>query len=148
PRPGDLQFSMYQIADLMDDVFTSSDERFPCTDCGTVQIQVDRNPDPAVDDWGYWDNLVPFENVYDHVPSAWSYYGDSYCQYTPTDTGPAAPAPNGFHETLCFAHGAWSSCGTVRGTTPASVAACLGPGIVDPSGSGVWVQTKFDLSSF
>lgn len=149
PRPGDLQFSMYQIADLMDDVFSSNlFDRFPCADCGTVQIQVDRNPDPAVDDWGFWDDLVPFENVYDHVPAAWSYYGDSYCVYTPTDTGTAAPAPNGSHETLCYSHGAFSSCGTVRGSAPASVASCAGPGIVDPSGSGVWVQTKFDLASY
>jgi len=148
PRPGDLQFSMFHIADLMDDVSGGSSGRKPCADCGGVQIQVDRSPDPAVDDWGFWDNLVPFENVYDHVPSAYSYYGATYCQYTPTDTGIAPPAPNGYHESLCFPHGAWSSCGTVRGIVPGSTAACAGPGVVDPAGSGVWVQTKFDLASF
>lgn len=147
PRPGDLRASMFQIADLMDAAGVNATDPLPCTDCGGVQVQVDRAAAPGVDDWGPWENLVPFENVYDHMPSAWSYFGATYCQYTPTDTGTASPAPNGFHETLCFPHGAWSSCGSVRGTTPGSVTGCEGPGVVDPSGTGVWVETKFDLSA-
>ena len=149
PRPGDLTLSMLHIADLMDEIdggFPPSSPR-PCVDCGDVQIQIDRSADPAVDDWGFWEKLVPFQNVYDHVPAAWSYYGD-YCVHTPTDAGATSPAPYGFHETLCFPQGAWSSCGAVRGTTLSGERECEGPGILDPSGSGLWVETRFDLSSF
>src|SRR5262249_8346189 len=47
-----------------------------------------------------------------------------------------------------FPQGAWSHCGTVRGTTSASVGNCAGPGIVDPSGKGVWMETRFNLAGF
>ena len=148
PRPGDLTFSMMQIADLMDDVSDGSHAHSPCVDCGDVQVQVDRSADPAIDDWGPWDKLAPFQNVYDHVPAAWSHFGDGYCVTTPSDTGAAPPAPNGSHQTLCYPQGAWSSCGSVRGTTLVPASSCEGPGVVDPSGSGVWVETRFDLSPF
>lgn len=151
PRPGDLIFSMLHIADLMDEVSVGNPPSLPhpCVDCGDVQIQIDRAADPAVDDWGIWEKLAPFQNIYDHVPAAWSYYGaGDYCVQTPTDAGRTAPSPYGFHETLCFPQGAWSSCGAVRGTTLAGGRECDGPGIADPSGSGLWVQTRFDLSSF
>jgi len=149
PRPGDLTLSMFHIADLMDDVGTIGIERLPCVDCGDVQIQIDRLPDPAIDDWGPWEKLVPFQNVYDHVPAAFSAYaGGNYCVSTPTDAGSAPPAPYGFHETLCFPQGAWSSCGSVRGTAIDAGSRCDGPGLLDPSGSGVWVESRFDLSPF
>ncbi|HET8947550.1 MAG TPA: hypothetical protein VFQ07_11265 [Candidatus Polarisedimenticolia bacterium] len=151
PRPGDLQLSMFHVADLMDNNGVGPGNRGMCSDCGDVQIQVDANPDPAVDSWGFWDKLVPFQNVYDHKPNAFSTFGgyaSYYCIFTPTDTGTAPPAPRGVHETLCYALGAWSHCGSARGTTTASVGDCAGPGTVDPSGAGVWVETRFDLASF
>jgi hypothetical protein len=49
---------------------------------------------------------------------------------------------------MCFPQGAWSHCGSVRGTTAATVFDCAGPGVVDPSGLGVWVQSKFNLAGF
>src|SRR5262249_57118147 len=58
PRPGDLQLSMYHIADLMDNNGVGPSNANQCSDCGDVQIQVDLNPDPAVDGWGTWDKLV------------------------------------------------------------------------------------------
>jgi len=146
PRPGDLQLAMFQIADLMDIEHVDPRAAGICLDCADVQVQVDRDPSPAVDAWGAWDKLAPFQNIYDHVPAASSIYGPEYCILTPTDTGPAPPAPRGFHETMCFAQGAWSRCGSVRGTAPDSVSNCEGPGLVDPSGVGVWSETRFDLA--
>jgi hypothetical protein len=148
PRPGDLQLAMFQIADLMDDNGVGPNNAGMCSDCGDVQIQVDQDPNPAVDNWGFWDKLVPYQNVYDHKPLAFSVFGGYYCLFTPTDTGNAAPAPRGVHETTCYPLGAWSHCGNPRGTTSANTFQCAGPGVVDPSGTGVWVETRFDLASF
>jgi len=67
---------------------------------------------------------------------------------TPTDTGTAPPAPRGVHETICYPQGAWSHCGHPNATTPAVTADCPSPGVVDPSGKGVWVQTAFNLKPF
>src|SRR5882672_6127452 len=130
PDPGDLQLSFYHIADMV----TISDlNRFgrraashgPPTgaarsieddeafDYGDVQIQVDTNPTPGTDAWGFWDKLVPYENVYDHTPQVWSRFGASltYCNLTPSDTGSAPPAPRGVHEIMCWPQGVWASCG-------------------------------------
>ncbi|HUD71135.1 MAG TPA: thrombospondin type 3 repeat-containing protein, partial [Dongiaceae bacterium] len=130
PDPGDLELSFYHIADLI----TISDlNRFgrraashgppagaarpladeEAFDYADVQIQVDTNPSPSVDTWGFWDKLVPFENVYDHVPQIWSRFGTglTYCNLTPNDTGGAAPAPRGIHETMCWPQGVWAACG-------------------------------------
>jgi hypothetical protein len=165
PDPGDLQLSFYHIADMItiNDLnrfgrraashgpptgatrSLADDEAF---DYGDVQIQIDTNPDPAVDTWGFWDKLVPYENVYDHIPQVWSRFGTAitYCNLTPTDTGTAAPAPRGVHETMCWPQGIWATCGwpydhsTTRG--------CPGPGVAGATGNGNWVQTKFDLSSY
>ena len=146
PRQGDLTLSMFQIADLMDNTYVGQGNMGICEDCADVQVQVDRNPAPTVDDWGPWDKLVPFQNVYDHVPAAYSVWGSEYCVLTPTDAGTSPPAPRGFHETMCYLQGAWSRCGSVRGTAPSSVGDCVGTGVVDPSGSGVWSETRFDLA--
>jgi len=151
PRPGDLQLAMFQIADLMDNNGVGPGNPGMCSDCGDVQIQVDQDPNPAVDNWGLWDKLVPFQNVYDHKPNAVSAFGgfaSYYCIFTPTDTGTAPPAPRGVHETTCYPLGAWSHCGSPRGTTSTDTFECPGPGVVDQSGVGVWVQTRFDLASY
>ena len=147
-RPGDLQLSMYQIADLMDNNGVGPNNEFQCSDCGDVQIQVDQNANPAIDNWGLWDKLVPYQNVYDHRPLSASTFGAYYCLFTPTDTGTAPPAPRGVHETICTPLGAWSHCGNPRGTTTASGADCDGPGVVDPTGVGTWVETRFNLAGY
>ncbi|HEV8200556.1 MAG TPA: hypothetical protein VGS03_11085 [Candidatus Polarisedimenticolia bacterium] len=149
PRgPGDLQLGMFQIVDLMDDNGVGPGNHGMCSDCGDVQIQVDQDSNPAVDNWGFWDKLVPFQNVYDHKPLAFSVFGGYYCLFTPTDTGNAAPAPRGVHETICYPQGAWSHCGSPQGTTSADTAQCPGPGEFGTTGAGVWVETRFDLTSF
>lgn len=165
PAPGDLELSFYHIASMVsiDELnrfgrratsrasptgailSLASDEAF---DFGDVQIQVDTNPDPAIDEWGFWDKLVPFENVYDHVPQIWSRFGTglTYCVLTPTDTGGGAPAPRGVRETMCWPMGVWSTCGWQLDQT--TTRGCAGPGQPGNTGSGNWVQTKFDLSGF
>jgi hypothetical protein len=150
PRVGDLELSMFHIARLMDNngVGGSPTVVNKCADCGDVQLQVDLNPDAAIDEWGVWDKLAPFQNVYDHKAMTWSVFSPYYCLFTPADTGSAPPAPRGVHETICAPLGAWSSCGTVRGTSSASTLQCPGPGFVDPTGIGVWVETKFNLAGF
>ncbi|MBI1951026.1 MAG: thrombospondin type 3 repeat-containing protein, partial [Acidobacteria bacterium] len=150
PRVGDLELSMYHIADTMAaGTGVSGPLGTLCLDCGDVQVQVDLDAEPASDVWGTWDKLVPFQNVYDYKMGAYTQYSAGYyCRFTPIDTGSAPPAPRGVHETMCFPSGAWASCGSVRGTTPASTFKCPGPGVVDPSGIGVWVQTKFNLAGF
>jgi hypothetical protein len=147
PRPGDLQLSMFHIVDFMDNNGVGPGNANQCSDCGDVQIQVDRNPNPAVDDWGFWDKLVPFQNVYDHKPLAFSTFGGYYCLFTPTDTATTVGLPS-VRETMCFPLGAWSHCGSVRGTTSTTVADCAGPGVLDPTGTGVWVETRFNLANF
>ena len=148
PRSGDLDLSFFQIARLMDNNGVGPNNDHQCLDCGDVQIQMDLNPDPNVDEWGFWDKLAPYQNVYDHKPTAWSVFGSYYCLFTPTDTGTAPPNPRGVHETLCYPLGAWSHCGSNVGTTASQVTDCAGPGTVDPSGTGVWVQTRFHLDGY
>lgn len=153
PRPGDLELSFKQIVRLMDNNGVTVGER-QCADCAQVQIQVDRDPDPAVDAWGFWDTLAPFQNVYDKKPVAWSTNSTYYCEFTPTDTGAEPPNPRGVHETMCFpGHevfpgNAWASCGHPYGNDPTATGDCAGPGLVDPSGSGVWVESRFDLVGY
>src|SRR5262249_11326939 len=111
----DLQLSFWHIVDLVDGNSVSGGVQL-CDDCGLLHAQVDRDPDPAVDDWGPWDTLVPFQNIYRDTVRAWSTFGAQYCALTPTDTGTAPPAPRGVHETFCFNSKAWGHCGSARGT--------------------------------
>ncbi|HYV85163.1 MAG TPA: hypothetical protein VFB49_04555 [Patescibacteria group bacterium] len=149
PRPGDLQLSFFQIASLMDDHWVSTGRNGrQCSDCGQVQIQIDTDPAPDHDLWGFWDVLVPYQNTYDHTALSFSSGSDYYCNFTPTDTGAAPPNPNGFHETFCHPQQSFASCGSVNGTTPGTTYDCVGPGVVDPTGTGVWVESKFDLTRF
>jgi hypothetical protein len=148
PRPGDMELSFWHIARLMDNNGVGPGNNHQCVDCGDVQVQVDQNGDANIDNWGFWDKLVPFENVYDHKPNAFSVFGSYYCEFTPTDTGATSPSPKGVHETICYPLGAWSRCGSTTGTSATTVGNCAGPGEVDPSGVGVWVKTRFNLSGF
>ena len=153
-RPGDLVLSFFEIVRLMDNNFFVGGYIWDqCADCADVQIQVDNDPSPDIDTWGYWDKLLPYQNVYDHRPMAYSALSPYYCQFTPADTGGSPPNPHGYHETLCFPQGAWSSCGSATGiTTTSGLAApinyCPGPGVVDPSGKGLWIETRFSLAPY
>ncbi|MBI1951138.1 MAG: hypothetical protein HYS34_07225, partial [Acidobacteria bacterium] len=103
------------------------------------------------DNFGPWDKLAPFENVYDHIPYVWSWYGArvTYCNLTPTDTGTAPPAPRGVHETMCYPLGVWSHCGNAWGTN--TTYGCPGPGLqgsLAPPSGALWVLSRFNLTNY
>jgi len=150
PISGDLRLSFMHIVDTMD----NSQADIPsgtAIDYVDVQARVDLDPNPAVDSWGFWDKLVPFENVYDHIPYVWSHYGaqTTYCNLTPTDTGSAAPAPRGIHETMCWPLGVWSHCGNAWAQD--TTFGCPGPGLpgaTTPASGSLWVKTRFSLANY
>ena len=146
PQPGDLVLSFFHIASMMDDSSTQFAAGH-ASDFGAVQIQVFDPHAPGGGQWGFWDRLVPFQNVYDHIPYIWSTFGFlTYCDLTPRDTGPGGYAPRGVRETLCYPNGVWSACGGVRdfhGTRD-----CAGPGRPSSAGSGLWVQSSVSLDAY
>ena len=148
PGGGDLELSFFHIARLMDNNGVGPGNERQCVDCGDVQIRTDGDAAPTVDNWGFWNKLVPFENIYDHKPNAFSVFGSYYCEFTPTDAGPDAAAAYGVKETICYPLGAWSRCGSTTATTAAQTGDCAGPGEVDPSGVGVWVKSRFNLAGY
>ncbi len=149
PGPLDLELSFFHIASMMDNNYVNN-KAGQADDFGDVQIQHDRNPDPAVDDWSVWEKLVPKQNTYDHIGYIWSSFGPSptFCLLTPTDTGTAPFAPRGVHETLCFPLGIWSSCGNPRDQTTSFGCTDGVPGSVAPPAGNLWAQTKFSLAEF
>jgi hypothetical protein len=151
PVAGDLELGFFHIAMMMDNNGLLGLPPGQSVDHGDVQVRVDRDPDPAADDWGFWGKLAPFENVYDHVPYIWSYWGTSitYCNLTPTDTGSDEPAPRGVRETMCMPLGVWSHCGNAWGTT--HTYQCPGPGhrgTREPASGALWVRSRFSLAGF
>jgi hypothetical protein len=146
PDPGGLELSFFHIAVMIDN---NNLNVLPgqAVDYGDVHVGVDQDPDPDAESWGFWDKLVPFENVYDHIPYLWSTFGTSptYCNFTPTDAGPGAPAPNGARELTCYPNGVWSHCGD---HFEPELYDCAGPGHFGTEGSGFWVQTRFNLESY
>jgi Thrombospondin type 3 repeat len=151
---GMMTMSFYQIADFERDSGEGNGgaggghQGGQCFDCGDVQVQVDQDPDPNIDTWGFWTKLVPFENVYDNKFVAWSAFSSYYCIFTPTDAGTAPPNPRGFHETMCFPQGGWANCGAQNGTVTTNVHRCTGPGVMDASGTGTWLNTRFNLTAY
>ena len=151
---GQLTMSFFHIADLERDSGEGNGgvggghQAGQCADCGDVQIQVDQDPDPNVDSWGFWNKLVPFENVYDNKAMAWSAFSSYYCLFTPTDTGTAPPNPRGVHETICFPQGAWANCGAQNGLTTGNTHRCGAPSALDVSGTGTWIRTSFNLAGY
>ncbi|MGH9798543.1 MAG: hypothetical protein ACRD5D_10355, partial [Candidatus Polarisedimenticolia bacterium] len=147
--PGErgLELSFFHVAVMMDNNYLNTPPG-QAVDYGDVHIGVDADPDESVESWGFWDRLAPFENVYDHVPYLWSSFGTSptYCNFTPTDAGPGAPAPNGARELTCYPNGVWSHCGNQLDDT--GVYDCAGPGHAGSTGSGLWVRSRFDLQGY
>ncbi len=142
-----LELSFFHIASMMDD-HSLHLIRGEAVDFGDVQIQVDQNPDPAVDEWGFWEKLVPFQNGYDHVAYVWSTFGSAitYCLLTPTDAGPDPAARSGFRELLCHPAGVWSHCGSPY--LFSFLYDCAGPAAAGSLGNGLWVETKFGLDTY
>jgi hypothetical protein len=144
PGPDDLFASFYHIVDLVDDNAVNFAPG-QAGDYVDVQIQVDNDPNPAVDNFGRWTKLEPFQNVYDHTPQVFSWFG--YCEFTPADAAKAAN-PAAFGETMCFPDGVWSHSGNVLGANQFAFFQAQGPGFLGSTGDGVWVQSKFNLDLF
>jgi hypothetical protein len=140
---GDLFMSFWHIADFADDnaINFQVDQS---GDHADVQISVDQDPG-AGDNFGRWQKLIPFQNVYDHTTQVWSWFG--YCEFTPTDAA-NANVPGSFGETMCFPDGVWSHSGNVLGTNVFSFFNAQGPGSLGSIGEGIWVQSKFNLGLF
>jgi hypothetical protein len=149
PRPGDLEFSFFHIARLVDNNAVGAVRiEYQCADCADVQVQIDQDPDPAIDAWGVWEKLVPYQNVYDKKTAAWSVFGPNNCEYTPADTGTAPPNIHGAHETMCYPQGVWARCGHTGLGAPGGAGDCAGPTVPDAGGDAAWVQTKFHLTPY
>jgi len=143
PAPTDLLLSFYHIAHGADD----NRINFAVGQAGDlfdVQISVDLDSSSA-DSFSRWQKLAPFQNVYEHTPQVFSWFG--YCEFTPTDA--AKPAnPTVFAETMCFPDMIWSHSGNVLGTNVFAFYQAQGPGYLGSVGDGVWVQSKFNLALF
>src|SRR5439155_1728666 len=144
PAVDDLFLSYYQIVDLVDDNRVNF---LPgqAGDLADVQIQVDSDPNPAVDNFGKWQKLEPFENVYDHTPQVFSRFG--YCEFTPGDAAKSTN-PGAYGETMCFPDGIWSHSGNVLGANKFSFFQAQGPGFQGSQGDGIWVQSRFNLALY
>jgi len=147
PGPGDLELSFFHVAETMDNNTTNFPPR-QAGDFGDVQIQAFDASAAGGGQWGVWDRLAPFQNVYDHIPLLWSSFGTvgNYCILTPTDTGTGGYAPRGVTETLCYPNGIWSHCGNSRDTS--TTFQCDGPGEAGSTGGGLWVQSRFSLADY
>jgi hypothetical protein len=146
PLEGELELSFFHIISTMGVEWNSLLVPGHATDFGDVHIQVDQDADPGVDDWGFWDKLVPFQNVYDHTSYVWSSFGGGfaeYCTFTPSDAGDDPDAARGKKELLCFPTGVWSKCGNVLDQS--GTVDCEGPGHPGETGTGLWVESKFSL---
>jgi subtilase family protein/thrombospondin type 3 repeat protein len=144
PAPDDLFLSFYHIADLVDDNAVN----FAPGQAGDrvdVQIQVDNDPNPSVDNFGRWQKLEPFQNVYDHTTQVFSWFG--YCEFTPADASKQTN-PTAYGETMCFPDGIWSHSGNVLGANKFAIFQAQGPGFLGSRGDGTWVQSKFNLALF
>ena len=112
-----------------------------------VLVGPESDPDPAIDSWGTWDKLVPYQNVYDKTAPAFSVL-NPYCRFTPADTGADPPNPRGVHETMCFPQGVWARCGSTGSPGKGGAGDCAGPTSPDAGGTASWVQTKFHLTDY
>ncbi|HZM70317.1 MAG TPA: thrombospondin type 3 repeat-containing protein [Candidatus Cryosericum sp.] len=149
PVAGDLQLSFFHIADMMDNA-QADIPAGQALDRGDVQIRIDLNSSPTAENWGFWDKLAPFENVYDHIAYIWSHYGaqTTYCILTPTDTGSAPPNPRGTHETMCWPQGVYSHCGNAWGSDTAFGCSNGLAGATTPTGGALWVRSRFSLANY
>ena len=106
---------------------------------------MDNDPGPTVDNFGRWQKLEPFQNVYEHTAQVFSWFG--YCEHTPMDAA-NANYPDVYGETMCFPDGIWSHSGAVLGTNVFTFFQAQGPGYLGSVGDGTWVQSKFNLALF
>ncbi len=134
-------------------------------DIATLQVRLDGDTDPVVDDFGAWQRLEPIINPYDHVRDAALVEA---CKLDPVDDFLDVAAGGRENETTCAPQSGWSDQGegSGSGASPGGFLPCvdadsnghndcgsadtLGPGFSETGsvGLGVWIKTRFDLSPF
>jgi hypothetical protein len=160
---GDRALEYWQIVRLVDDnvVNTGAGEAM---DLAMVQVRLDENSDPGLDDFGPWQRIEPVLNPYDHLRDS---RFPGACKFDPTDDFFDPTGGGRADETTCHPQSGWSDQGegTGSGVTPWPAGPCLdsdhnghndcgsatkvGPGYAEVGavGTGVWMKTRFDLAS-
>lgn len=129
-------------------------------DLGFLQIRLDGDPDPGVDDFGPWQRIDPNLNPYDHGRDS---LFTSSCKFDPLDDLYDASGGGVPNETTCPPQRGWSRQGDRDGTDAVNCtdadgnhvfdcgsAVTTGPGFTETGsiGSGVWVRTGVNLGAF
>jgi len=161
PVYGERRFEFWHIVAFVDDNQIGF-ETGEAEALGFVQIRLDQDPDPTVEDFAPWTRLEPVLNPYDHAKDTRFF---SYCQFDPTDDS-FDPPPGGVpDETMCPGQRGYSDVGEHIGTdalgctdgNASGHADCgsprppvTGAGFTETGsvGPGVWVKTGYDLSAF
>jgi len=125
-------------------------------DFGDVHIQVfDAQANGGRGGVGFWDRLAPFQNVSTITsPYIWSTFGaaPTYCIMTPTDTGTAATRRAASRKRSASRTASGRTAATSRDTT--TTFQCHDAddqghvGATGVNGSGLWMQSKFNLGNF
>jgi hypothetical protein len=133
-------------------------------DYGIVQLRLDQDSDPGVDDFGPWQRIEAVTNPYTHVRD--NKFGTS-CKFDPLDDFFDASAGGVTNETMCFPQFGFSNQGEFTGSGASAAgepcidadsnghfdcgqAGTLGPGFTEIGsiGTGVWIKARFDLGGF
>jgi hypothetical protein len=156
---GDRSMEFWQIAMMADDnaINFNSGE---AGDVGTIQVRLDQDSAPSIDNWGPWQRLEAVLNPYDHARDA---LFTSSCKFDPTDDFFDASGGGISDETMCPPNRGYSNMGerigsdatnctdsNANGVPDCGSATSTGPGFTSTGslGSGVWVKSRFDLGAF
>jgi len=155
---GERRLEFWHIINLADDhaINFKSGE---AGDLGYLEVRLDSDPDPGVDQFGPWQRLEPDLNPYDHGRDS---LFTSSCKFDPTDDVFDASQGGVPNETICAPRTGWShegdklgsslDCldGNGNGVPDCGDATTLGPDYIQHGsvGSGVWVRSGVDLDPF
>jgi len=156
---GDRSMEFWQIAMMADDnaINFNSGE---AGDVGTIQVRLDQDSTPTIDNWGPWQRLEAVLNPYDHARDS---LFTSSCKFDPTDDFFDASGGGISDETMCPPNRGYSNMGerigsdatnctdsNGNGAPDCGSATSTGPGFTSTGslGPGVWVKSRFDLGAF
>ncbi|MCZ6755151.1 MAG: thrombospondin type 3 repeat-containing protein, partial [Gemmatimonadetes bacterium] len=161
---GNRELEFWHIVRLVDDTIVNTNA-MEALDLAMVQVRLDENSNPAVDDFGEWQRFEPGLNPYDHLRDS-RFTGA--CKFDPVDDHYDPSGGGSIDETTCHPQSGWSDQGEGSGTgaslaqglpcfdadlnehNDCGSATSVGPGFAEPGtlGTGVWVRTRFDLAPF
>lgn len=149
--PAHAVLSIKHQLSLLDDRFSPGGTLGTAIDRAVVALQL---ADAAGVAHGPWIKIDPFENGYDQQPVRFN-----NCTFDPVDDGhteedlfpgesfwtPPAFGPS----SSCWPESVWAWIGSTAGVfDPAALGHADGPGLSGASGSGTWVESRFDLSRY